>query len=292
MDQPPLPFFPESFPNETLWSRVSRYHLLTGNSGEDTTFRELFGKRLALEQIVPAAAIQALASKLSGEVKDTTATLVRENTLLPAFAPFLGNDGQPIEQEIPVGSHYDGLGRFPKRVVGEYGGVHKLCLSCLREDIAFHGAGYWHRCHQVPGVRACWKHGESLVSNCPICRRPVSRLRAFLSLPWKPCPCGWAPAGHSRQAAASEAEKRYAEFSQDLILKNIAPIKASQLRDGFIAKLRKSGFAHGERDIAPPCAAGSAGSGIRHRIHWRYRPGVREWIAADVDSLRADRRPV
>lgn len=214
MDQPPLPFFPESFPDETLWSRVSRYHLLTGNSGEDTTFRELFGKRLALEQIVPAAAIQALAPKLPGEVKDTTATLVRENTLLPAFAPFLGNDGQPIEQEIPVGSHYDGLGRFPKRVVGEYGGVHKLCLSCLREDIAFHGTGYWHRCHQVPGVRACWKHRESLVSNCPICRRPVSRLRAFPSLPWKPCPCGWTPSEHGGQTAASEAEKRYAEFAQ------------------------------------------------------------------------------
>jgi hypothetical protein len=153
-------------------------------------------------------------------------TLVRENTLLPAFAPFVGNDGQTIEQEIAVGSHYDGLGRFPKRVVSEYGGVHKLCLRCLRGDIALHGAGYWHCCHQVPSVRACWKHRESLVSNCPICRCPVSQLKAFLSQPWKLCPCVWVPTGHGRQAAASEAEMRYAEFVQDLILKNVAPIKS------------------------------------------------------------------
>lgn len=251
MGQPPLPFFPESFPDETLWSRISRYHLLTGNTGEDTTFRELFGKRLALELIVPAAAIQALAPKLSGEVKDTTAMLVRENTLLPAFAPFLGNDGQSVEQEIPVGSHYDGLGRIPKRVVGEYGGSHRFCPNCLREDIALHGTGFWHRCHQVPGVRACWKHGKSLISNCPICRRPVSRLKALLSLPWRPCPCGWAPADHATSEPASEAEKRYADFAHDLIEKNLAPIKASQLREGYITKLRKNGFAYGEKDIAP-----------------------------------------
>lgn len=250
MDQQPLPFFPEFLPDETLWSRVSRYHILTGNTGEDTTFRELFGKHEVLEQIVPAAAILALASRLPGRLEDITAKLVQENTLLPAFSPFLGHDGPQVEQGIPLGQHYDGLGRIPKRVVGEYGSAHRLCLSCLREDIALHGTGYWHRCHQVPGVRACWKHGEALITNCPVCRRPVSRRKALLSLPWKPCRCGWTPADHARPDAAMEAEKRFAEFACDLIAKDLPPIKPSLLRDGYIAKLRKIGFAHGERDIA------------------------------------------
>lgn len=44
-----LHFFPASFPDETLFSRISRYHLLTGDRRHDTTFHALFGRVNSLD---------------------------------------------------------------------------------------------------------------------------------------------------------------------------------------------------------------------------------------------------
>ena len=50
-----LPFFPASLPDETLVSRVSRFHILSGNSTDQLTFRELFDRDTsAVDLIIPA----------------------------------------------------------------------------------------------------------------------------------------------------------------------------------------------------------------------------------------------
>jgi hypothetical protein len=38
----------------------------------------------------------------------------------------------------------------------------KLCMSCVRDDRRKYGLGYWHRSHQLPGVRLCPVHTEIL----------------------------------------------------------------------------------------------------------------------------------
>lgn len=38
----------------------------------------------------------------------------------------------------------------------------KICKSCLEEDIAYWGYGYYRRSHQFPGIRYCTKHGNTL----------------------------------------------------------------------------------------------------------------------------------
>ena len=65
-----LHFFPTSFPDETLYSRVSRYHLLTGEQKDEATFIELFeqeGPKVNFAGLVPGS-VAALASLLPGDL--------------------------------------------------------------------------------------------------------------------------------------------------------------------------------------------------------------------------------
>jgi hypothetical protein len=62
-----ITFFPPSQPDETLNSRVSRYHLIAGNSTTSATLEELFCNPLTgLDQIVPPP-IDVLAARLPGD---------------------------------------------------------------------------------------------------------------------------------------------------------------------------------------------------------------------------------
>ena len=238
-----LPFFPESFPDETLLSRISRFHLLSGNRTDDLTSKELFGKRLKLNMVVPVYALKQLSSKLPGEPDETLHSLLQENTLLPAFAPFLGTENAcGINQELNLGAHYQGLGRIPQRVTGMYG-ESRLCVDCLRNDIAIHGIGYWHRCHQIPGVSVCHQHHTVLLQGCPNCRRPFCRPLHLLVQPWKECRCGWRPEDHFSQETGTPHDIQYAEFAAHLLQANMPPIKPAQLIRAYRQKL----LAHGLR---------------------------------------------
>lgn len=242
MDQP-LPFFPESLPDETLQSRLSRYHVLSGNRTESVSTMELVGKGLVLlDPIVPMEVIFSLAGRLPGTPEEIASRLIAENTLLPIFAPFLGCDRDTTP--LPVGDRYRGLGRIPKRAAKSYG-ESRLCTECLREDVVDHGIGYWHRAHQIPGVATCWKHGTHLLSNCPICRRPFARRQKLLLLPWKPCQCGWEPFSHTSRAAATDAENRYATFAFRILEADLSPIRPSQLLGAYRKKIMGFGFRFG-----------------------------------------------
>ena len=236
-----LPFFPESHPDETFLSRVSRYHLLSGNATKAATDHELFGKRVVLDFVVPAQALSTLAARLPGDPELVLQALVQENTLLPAFFPFLGTEATPVPQEIPLGPHYSGLGRLPKWAVGKYG-ESRLCVECLKEDISGRGIGYWHRGHQLPGVQACWHHQRPLLQGCPVCRRPFARAHHLLSMPWANCPCGWKPAEHSNATKSNDVDVRYAEFAARLLESNLPPLKPGQLIRAYRHKIAAHGL--------------------------------------------------
>ncbi len=236
-----LPFFPESLPDETFLSRVSRYHLLSGNPTKAATDLELFGKREILDFVIPAQALSSLVARLPGDPELMMQSLIQDNTLLPAFSPFLGTEATPARQEIPLGQHYTGLGRLPQRVVGMHG-ESRLCVECLREDVPERGIGYWHRVHQLPGVQICWRHQTPLLQGCPVCRRPFARAQHLLSIPWAHCPCGWQPAAHISTGKVTSMDVRYAEFSARLLDANLPPLKPGQLIRAYRQKIAAHGL--------------------------------------------------
>jgi len=136
-----LPFFPRSLPDETLCTRISRYHLLSGNRTDAITLKELFGRPAGLGTVVSAFVLQSLAARLLSEPKEMIARLVDENTLLPAFAPFLGIEaGWPVAHDLDLRERYRRLGHIPQRVNG-FVESWRLCVDCLRDDIQEYGIG-------------------------------------------------------------------------------------------------------------------------------------------------------
>jgi len=241
-----LPFFPSSLPDETLLSRISRYHLLSGNKTINLTFDELFSKApFPLEQIVPPG-IEVLAARLPGEQRDVLKKLVLENTLLPLFLPYLSPQ-KPNKNSVDPSEL---VSHIPRRVVGLHGEAH-LCLHCVEEDKRKHGVPYWHRSHQIPGVTICWRHQAPLLSSCPVCDCPFLFTRKLLSTPWQACRCAWHPnqgeAPQSEPVAQDNPALEYAIFSHDLLTRNLPPLPPQQLFASYRTRAIQLGFKWGSR---------------------------------------------
>jgi hypothetical protein len=235
-----LPFFPSSFPDETLLSRVSRYHLLSGNKTINNTFDELFDKPpFPLEQIVPPG-LEILAARLPGEQRDELKKLVLENTLLPLFLPYLA----PTKPTNPDLDPSEAVSHIPRRVVGLHGEAN-LCLHCVEEDQREHGVPYWHRSHQIPGVSVCWKHRVPLLSSCPVCDCPFLFSKKLLSIPWQPCRCSWHLNHELQPRSEDNPEHEYALFAHDLLTRNLLPIPPQYLFATYRARSIQLGFKWG-----------------------------------------------
>ena len=81
--RPILPFFPISLPDESLASRVTRFHFERGNAKTRETYQELFGSSpFALSNLF-LPRIEALAQRLPGNPHANVEKLIHEGTLLP-----------------------------------------------------------------------------------------------------------------------------------------------------------------------------------------------------------------
>jgi hypothetical protein len=168
-----LPFFPTSFPDETLYSRVSRYHRFRAERKDEITFIELFretGLKIDFSEAAPAA-LRVLASLIPGEPLVLLGDILRQNTFVPFLAPLVTEPTDP----------------FPN---AEFG-CAKACLSCLVQDEQLFGSPYLRRSHQLPAVTACWQHGVKLIDACPDCGSSFAHPGKFVRAPLAPCRCGW-----------------------------------------------------------------------------------------------------
>jgi hypothetical protein len=239
---PSLLFFAASLPDETIQSRVARHHVLSGNRTEADTFLDLFDSApFALEQIVPPG-LARLAARLSDDQGPALEMLLEQNTLLPLFAPFLGESSDAQSASLPGEAALSGL---PRRVVGMHGEA-QLCTACVLEDVRDHGMAYWRRAHHVPGVSVCWKHRMTLMSSCPGCRRPFQFHNRLLRQPWHACRCGWqAVACEQAGPLAERVALDYARFAHDLLDRPLDRTTSECLRATYRHRIRELGFAYG-----------------------------------------------
>jgi hypothetical protein len=238
-----LPFFPASLPDEILISRVSRHHIVEGNSAVPTTLEQLFGRtQTELGHVVPRG-IDTLAGRLPGETVENLRVLTSANTLLPLFSPFIGKAGSPCELES---KDVDTLvSRLPRRVVGQHGDS-SLCIQCVLDDERDHGIAYWHRSHQAPGVAACWRHRVRLISSCPTCDLPFQRKLKLLDIPWKNCPqCRTDIRNALPDRVVSDVEYSFSVFVHHLLHAELPPIPADILALTYRTAIKSRGFSRG-----------------------------------------------
>ncbi|NWC59588.1 TniQ family protein [Pseudomonas veronii] len=236
-------FFPSSLPDETLQSRIARYHILSGNRTENETFRDIFGTMPFSLNIIPNR-MEDFASRLPGDQDSNLNDLLTINTILPVYKPFLGL-AESGTNSLPNAGMTSAIGRIPRREVSTHS-MAKFCLACVRADLVEQGHSYWHRAHQIPGVTLCWRHGEQLLQNCPECSHPFYRTNKLLPSLASECVCGWKPLTSNLSLAGIKIEQDFALFSKTLLDRNLPAIKAEVLSSCYSRKSKELGYTAGK----------------------------------------------
>lgn len=103
--------------------------------------------------------------------------LIREHTLFPFFEPFLSakrgqrlRDGMRESNELKT---YNCLG-ISGSIIPTPRWL-RFCYECVQEDKMEHKIIYWHRVHQVPGVKVCPKHGTILQESSVSTTQPAGK---------------------------------------------------------------------------------------------------------------------
>ncbi|MBD2203534.1 TniQ family protein [Calothrix sp. FACHB-1219] len=157
-------FFPKPYPDEILYSVITRYHIRCGNTSPKITLQELFNSQTTVATVDLPSNLNNLIQNLQFISNYQVEDFIYKHTLYPLYSPFLpANRSSQILESMK----------------GDYGGdIHtragimassitmpkyfRFCSTCQEEDLKNYGELYWHRIHQIPGVLVCPFHGEFL----------------------------------------------------------------------------------------------------------------------------------
>lgn len=239
-----LPFFPAALPGELFASRVSHYHILSGNSTVHDTFKELFhGGLFSLTHWVPKK-LDRLAARIAGEQQAIIQGFYRDSTLLPLFRLF---SGLPFRNEAGV---IEGRGgdRLPRRIVGESGSTF-VCTKCLAEDAEKYGTPFIHCTHQTPSVTSCWNHRIHLIDRCPNCRCPIEPPAGLILAPWQGCHCGqdFLKISELSQPSPTAVEISLARFAKVLLDHARNLDRSHNLAEVYRTRAMELGFRRGKK---------------------------------------------
>ncbi|PWG63357.1 TnsD family Tn7-like transposition protein [Sediminicurvatus halobius] len=230
---PGLPLIPAPLPDETLYSFVTRIHLVSGNRHPDETLEALAGRRAWAPRSVFPSRLAHLASATG-----IHAEAIREClTFFPLLRPFIstqrarliaeGMDGGNGRALAMASGHLRGGFRWPSRP--------RLCRRCVEQDMERFGLAYWHRAHQMPVVLACPEHPEQRLSTAEL--RDVRRARRVdLRLPDE------CIADAERDLLPRGLRPGIARLAADLLLAALPSIGSERLTVLYRERLAELGF--------------------------------------------------
>ena len=154
-------YLPELYPDELVYSWISRYFVHSGHSMHSAVLCEFFCKRSDNPSKEFFGNLNENAKKVIREVIPLR-ELILQHTMVPQYARFL-----PLaeKQEAMRRMEYDYCDPhflFPVLVREEEDAYLKYCPACLLEQRQAFGEAYWCRKHQLRGVSLCYKHGCQL----------------------------------------------------------------------------------------------------------------------------------
>lgn len=160
-------YLPELYPDELVYSWLSRYFVHSGHALHSAVLREFFCKRSDNPSKEFLGNLNEDAKKVIQNVIPLR-EMILQYTMVPQYARFL-----PIaeKQEALRRMEFDYCDPhflFPVLVRNEEDAFLRYCPACAQEDRETYGEAYWHRKHQLRGVNLCYKHG------CMLEHSPVS----------------------------------------------------------------------------------------------------------------------
>lgn len=151
------------FPDESLYSFCTRFHILGGDPCPSATLKHHFGRQMhACLQDLPAN-LDFFAERNNGNLGDWV-SLLWDRTMAPFYLPFMSSEkARELVRNMKMGD--TARIRTPAMSCTSQLGLHnvlKQCQACVEDDDATHYMAYWHRSHQLPGVWCCPIHDQPL----------------------------------------------------------------------------------------------------------------------------------
>lgn len=154
---------PIPYPDELLYSVITRYHLRMNNMSPKWTFREIYGTDNVIPTIDLPSHLEAL-SRRSALYGISVDHWINRHTFYPFYAPFIPKDRAIRLRTLMKSSDGSGIHALVGITASTINRITQLhfCPSCYVQDIQTFGEPYWHRIHQLPGVFLCPIHRETL----------------------------------------------------------------------------------------------------------------------------------
>lgn len=141
-----------------MFSVIARYHSLSGNLNYKHTLKECFN----FDTVVPTISFPSLLENLSKNTKAVFDSdyFINKCTLLPIYVPFLPEDRRDL---IISDMKYEKGTRISSLLGIQAGHILKInsltyCPLCAIDDCNKYNETYFHRLHQIDGMKVCSKH--------------------------------------------------------------------------------------------------------------------------------------
>lgn len=156
-------YLPEIYPDELVYSWLARYYIQTGYVRYAFVAEELFQSKIVRPDIefvnqYAAPTLQAITEKIPMQ------RIIEQHTMFPYYGRFLQKErrNQAFTALMQTEGNYHNLLPMPKRK-GSTDRYLRYCPVCAENDRKQYGEAYWHRMHQLQGVKICSHHRCYLV---------------------------------------------------------------------------------------------------------------------------------
>ena len=160
-----IAFFPELYSDELLYSWFARYYVKAGYLTLTDALEDLYIHRYTKPDIEFLNELKPDVVEMMEKQYDME-YLIREHTMFSSYGRFLPKERkkQAYEALLAMHGNFNNLLAIPKNQRGT-GRYLRYCPLCAEEDRKRYGEAYWHRQHQIQGLRICGKHRCYLVES-------------------------------------------------------------------------------------------------------------------------------
>ena len=150
--------FPTVYPDELLYSQLARFYARSGYPGYTFAAEDLLENKTVRPDIEFLNAYTPEALRLITREKPIT-EIVLKHTMFPYYARFIGYERRmkAFQSLVAMDMAYHNLLPLPKskeKVIRHL----RYCPICAEHDRETYGETYWHRIHQMHGIRICPAH--------------------------------------------------------------------------------------------------------------------------------------
>lgn len=166
-----LPFFPQPYPGESLYSVLCRYHVRSGNANAVKTIRQLFGGYASLSSALLLPSMQTLKCFQSWasdypEMKHMDFIWKHTAFSLCSLYEYTFYRFLIFERDsLPSNSQRKMWGVFQQSKLQHSSQKLRYCPVCANEQKKIYGEAYWQITPQLDGVEYCPFHNVRILSS-------------------------------------------------------------------------------------------------------------------------------